>query len=241
MAIQTFIQSAAELNALYCAVFTGTWANVAQNSATPATQLFVSLHNANPGNGGTQTSNETAYTNYARVGVARTTGGWTVTSGSGTTFSNVVNAAAINFAACGVTGDTITHIGIGLSSSGAGTLLDFCEVGPTAGPGVPFTCTSASPGVLTCIGYTPAVNDRVSVYQLQGTQLLATGLTEGTVYFVGTAPGGQTLTLSTTTANGAPVNTSTTGSGIIYKQSPLIVSNGITPTFAIGAISIQKT
>lgn len=241
MAIQTFIESTAQLNAYFCAVFTGTWATIAQNAGAPATQLFVSLHNANPGNGGNQTTNETAYTNYARVAVARTTGGWTVTNGSGTTFSNAVNAASISFPACGASGDTITHIGVGLSTSGAGTLDYFAEVGPTAGPGVPFTCTSASPGVLTAYGYTPVVNDRVSVYQLQGTQGLPTGLTEGTVYFVGTAPGGNTLTLSTTTANGTPVNTSSVGSGIIYKQSPLVVSNLITPNFAIGAISFQKT
>src|SRR5271168_2453411 len=237
MAIQTFIQSTAELNAVFCAVFTGTWSTIAQNAAAPATLIYVSLHNADPGNGGSQTTNETAYTNYARISTARTTAGWTVTNGSGTTFSNVVNAAAITFAACGATGDTITHWGAGLSASGAGTLLDFGPIGPTAGPGVPFTSTLASPGVLTCYGYTPAVNDRVSVYQLQGSEPLPTGLTEGTVYFVGTAPGGQTLTLSTTTANGNPVNTSTTGSGIIYKQSPLVVSSGVTPAFAIGALS----
>lgn len=241
MAIQTFGNVAAQLNALYCAVFSGNWANIAQNSATPNTQLFISLHNANPGNAGSQTTNETAYTNYARIGVARTTGGFTVSTGSGTTFSSVTNAGAVSFAACGTTGDTLTHFGVGLLSTGAGTLLDFGPLGPTAGPGVGFTCTSAAPGVLTAFGYTPAVNDRVSVYQLQGTEPLPTGLTEGTVYFVGTAPGGNTLTLSTTTANGSPVTTTSTGSGILYKQSPLIVSSGITPSFGAGVLVIQKS
>jgi len=235
----TFADAAAELNALFCAVFTGTWSTVAQNAAAPATNLYVSLHNAAPGNAGSQTSNETAYTNYARVAVARTTGGWTVATGSGTTMSSVSNAAAINFAACGATGDTLTHWGIGLGSSGAGTLLFWGPLGPTAN-GFPFTCTLASPGVLTCYGYAPAVNDRVSVYQTPGAEPLPTGVSEGTVYFVGTAPGGNTATLSTTTANGNPVNTSSTGSGLIYKQSPLIVSNGITPSLAIGAISLSK-
>lgn len=237
--IQTFGQAKAELDALFCAVFSGAWTTIAQNSAAPATALFVSLHNASPGNGGSQTTNETAYTNYARVSVARTTGGWTTALGSGTTFSSVSNAAAISFPACGATGDTITHWGVGTLTSGAGVLLDFGAIGPVAGPDVAFTCTNASPGTLTTPGYTPAVNDRVSVYQLPGQQTLPTGITEGTVYFVGTASG-QTCTLSTTTANGTPVNTTSTGSGYIVKQTPLVVSNLVTPSFAIGQLSIQK-
>jgi|GEM_PF-331710 len=240
MAILTYADSYAELQALFTATFSGAWNTVAQNAAAPATNLYVSLHNADPGPTGSQTTSETAYTNYARIAVARTTGGWTVTQGSGTTFSNVVNAATISFAACGATGDTLTNWGVGLSSSGAGTLLAFGPLGPVAGPAIPFTCTNASPGVLTVYGYTPAANDRVCVWQLPGTEGLPTGLTEGTTYYVGTAPGGQTLTLSTTTANGNPVNTTSTGSGILYKQSPLIVSNGITPSFAAGQFSIQK-
>ena len=54
------------------------WANVADNAAgSPLTNLYVSLHTADPGEGGSQTTNETAYTNYARQPVARTAGGWT--------------------------------------------------------------------------------------------------------------------------------------------------------------------
>ena len=235
----TFGQSYAELQALFQAVFSGNWSTIAQNAAAPATNLYVSLHNAAPGDAGTQTSSETAYTNYARQAVIRTSAGWTCTLGSGTTFSNVTNAAAINFPACGATGDTLTHWGIGTAVSGAGVLLYWGPIGQTSN-GYPFTSTLASPGVLTTYGYTPTVNDRVSVYQTPGAEPLPTGVTQGTVYFVGTAPGGQTLTLSTTTANGAPVNTSSTGSGLLYRQSPLTVSSGITPALAIGASSLNK-
>ena len=87
-----------------------------QNSAT-AGSLYVSLHTADPGEAGTQTTNETAYTNYARVAVARTVGGWTV---SGNTVSN---AALVQFAQGGVTGATLTHFGVGTDASGAGKLL----------------------------------------------------------------------------------------------------------------------
>lgn len=87
-----------------------------QNSAT-AGSLYVSLHTADPDEAGTQATNETAYTNYARVAVARTVGGWTV---SGNTVSN---AALVQFAQCGVTGATLTHFGVGTDASGAGKLL----------------------------------------------------------------------------------------------------------------------
>ena len=87
-----------------------------QNSATDGS-LYVSLHTADPGEAGTQATNETAYTNYARVAVARTVGGWTV---SGNTVSN---AALVQFPQCGVTGATLTHFGVGTDSSGAGKLL----------------------------------------------------------------------------------------------------------------------
>lgn len=45
-----------------------------QPSAT-AGSLYLSLHTGDPGEAGDQTTNETAYTNYARVAVVRTAGG----------------------------------------------------------------------------------------------------------------------------------------------------------------------
>lgn len=93
-------------------------ANIADNAASsPFTSLYVSLHTASPGIGGAQTTNETAYTNYVRVAVTRNAGGWTVAVGA------AVNTALIQFAQCGVTGATITHVAIGTASSGAGKVL----------------------------------------------------------------------------------------------------------------------
>lgn len=83
--------------------------------STTAGSAFISLHTADPGETGDQTTSESAYTNYARVAVARSTAGWTVASGVAD------NDAAITFPACGVTGSTITHFGIGSATSGAGT------------------------------------------------------------------------------------------------------------------------
>jgi hypothetical protein len=76
--------------------------------------FYISLHTADPGETGDQTTSESAYTNYARVSVARSTAGWSVAAGVAD------NDAAITFAACGVTGSTITHVGIGSDVSGAG-------------------------------------------------------------------------------------------------------------------------
>lgn len=96
-----------------------TWADIAENdTSAPATNLYLSLHTASPGVGGSQLTNETAYTNYVRVAVVRTTGGWAVPSGGITS-----NAALVQFAQCGVTGATVTHVAIGTNLSGAGLVL----------------------------------------------------------------------------------------------------------------------
>lgn len=94
------------------------WANVADNTATsPLTNLYVSLHTADPGPTGDQTTNESAYTSYGRVAVARTSGGWSITA------ETISNVAAINFPACTGGTSTVTHVGIGTLTSGAGVLL----------------------------------------------------------------------------------------------------------------------
>jgi len=93
-------------------------ANIADNAASsPLTNLYVSLHTADPGEAGDQTTSETSYTSYARVAVARTSGGFTVTNNS------VSPAANIDFPTCTGGSATITHFGIGTASSGAGKLL----------------------------------------------------------------------------------------------------------------------
>ena len=94
------------------------WPNVADNAATaPLANLFVSLHTADPGIGNAQTTNEVAYTNYVRIAVVRTAAGWTVATNS------AVNTALAQFAQCGVTGDTASHVAVGSAVSGAGNVL----------------------------------------------------------------------------------------------------------------------
>ncbi len=50
--------------------------------SSTAGSLYVSLHTGDPGEAGDQTTNECAYTSYARVAVARSGAGWTVTGNS---------------------------------------------------------------------------------------------------------------------------------------------------------------
>jgi hypothetical protein len=79
--------------------------------------FWVSLHTADPGNAGNQSTSETAYTGYARVAVARTTSGFTVTNSSVRFTDNV------DFGTCTANpGAAITHFGIGDSQTGAGKL-----------------------------------------------------------------------------------------------------------------------
>ncbi len=112
----------AETNLLKIIFQNVAWANVGDAggilpSAT-AGSLYVSLHTADPGETGDQTTSEATYTNYARVAVARSSGGWTV---SGNTVSN---AALVTFPACGVTGNTVTYFVIGRASgTGAGEII----------------------------------------------------------------------------------------------------------------------
>lgn len=84
--------------------------------SSTAGSLYISLHTADPGEAGDQTTSEATYTSYARVAVARSGSGWTVSGNSAT------NAATITFPQATGGSNTITHFGIGRSSSGTGEL-----------------------------------------------------------------------------------------------------------------------
>lgn len=86
-------------------------ADLARDAAAPATTLTVSLHTADPGEAGTMTTSEAAYTSYARVTVARTSGGWTVTANS------VSPVATIGFPAGTGGSGTVTYFGVGTGVS----------------------------------------------------------------------------------------------------------------------------
>ena len=84
--------------------------------STSAGSIFVALHTADPLDSGTQSTNETTYTGYARQAVARTFGAFTVTGLSPT---QVANTAVITFPSSTAGTPTITHFSIGYQISGA--------------------------------------------------------------------------------------------------------------------------
>lgn len=93
--------------------------------SSTAGSLYCSLHTGDPGEAGSQTTSECAYTSYARVAVARSGAGWTVTNNS------VSPAAIVAFPAATGGSETATFWGVGTDSSGAGTLLYSGAISPT--------------------------------------------------------------------------------------------------------------
>lgn len=104
--------------ALLALTFNATaWANMADNAATsPQTAISVALHTADPGEAGTQTTSEAAYTSYARVNVNRNSGGWTVGAGTVSPVANITfptgtgGAGTGSFFSTGKTGGGATDI-----------------------------------------------------------------------------------------------------------------------------------
>ena len=122
------------------------WANIADNTATsPITNIYVSLHTADP-TAGNQTTSEVTYTSYARVAVARTTGGWTAA-----TVGSSSPVAAITFPAGTGGSGTATFMGIGTLASGAGVLLGAGAISPSivTGNGITPQLTTATTISLT--------------------------------------------------------------------------------------------
>ena len=87
------------------------WSKIADNAGTtPETNLDTALHTADPGEAGDMTANEATYTGYARKEVARTTGGWSESSGV------VSPVANIDFPQNTGASQTLTHFSVGRES-----------------------------------------------------------------------------------------------------------------------------
>lgn len=130
-------------NAILALIFNATtWTGIAVNAtSSPLTNLFLALHTADPGDAGSQTTSEAAYTNYARVTVARTTGGFSAPSGGSTAL--VANA---DFPTGSGGSGTGTHFSVGTAVSGAGSIIMSGAISPTIafGSGVQPRLTTAT-------------------------------------------------------------------------------------------------
>lgn len=113
--------NAAETGLLNLMFVNTNWANIGDatglRGSSSAGVLYVSLHTADPGEAGSQSTSEANYTGYSRVDVARSGAGWTVSG------NNCSNAAAVTFGACTAGSSTVTYFGIGTDASGAGNLI----------------------------------------------------------------------------------------------------------------------
>lgn len=192
-------------------------ANLGDNAASgPLTNIQVGLHATWPGAGGNQTTGELSYTGYGRVAVARTTGGWTVTSNS------VSPVGAITFGACTGGSGTANFFSTGSASTGTGKLFDVGVIG-----GGPKMACAATSDTITAPSHGLAVNDPVVFWSTLG-NALPTGITEGTVYYVKTAPDSDTFTISTT-AGGSTLDITGAGVAVVQKITPITITSGVTP------------
>lgn len=108
-------------NSILALIFNATaWADIAENdTSAPLTSVWIGLHTANPGVGGSQLTSEATYGSYARKEVTRNVAGWEVPASGETS-----NAAILQFieATAGATNE-IQWISVGKASSGAGLVL----------------------------------------------------------------------------------------------------------------------
>lgn len=139
-------KGAAYANSLLALIFNATlFANVAVNAtSSPITNIFTALHTADPGSAGDQTTSEIAYGSYARAAVARTSGGFTVTTNS------VSPVATISFPA-------------GTSGSGTASFFSFGTL--TSGAGVRLYSGTVTPNIVCGAGVTPSLSTASSVVE----------------------------------------------------------------------------
>jgi len=115
------LTNAAE-TALLNLIFANTgWANIGDatglRGSTVPGSFYLSLHTTDAGEAGDQTTNEIAYTGYARVAIVRSGAGWTIAS------ENCTNAALVAFGACTAGTANAAFVGLGTASTGAGNLI----------------------------------------------------------------------------------------------------------------------
>ena len=183
---------------------------------------YVGLMTADPGDA--STSNEVSGNGYNRVSAAAAA--WNAAGGSAP--ATISNASAITFpAATGAGWGTVLIAGL-FDAASAGNLLFWDYLG--AFDWLPFTCTSASPGVLTAPAHGFSNADTVVVTAEFGGALPTTG---------GSWTGTKTVAGVTTDTFTAGVNTTGTGNGMVRKVVGQSVPAGVTVSFAIGQLVLK--
>lgn len=189
---------------------------------TPYIGLFTAV-GTDAGTGFTEVSGG-GYARQAASGAV-----WNASSGSDP--STITNASVITFPTSTAAWGTILAFGL-FDAASAGNLLDWDFLGND--PWFPFTCTAASPGVLTAIGISagssPALaNGALVTVDSEWGGALPTGLTQYGAYTV--------ASLSADTFN-VGTNTTTTGSGMVRQYTPQVVASNVTLSFAASTLTL---
>lgn len=182
--------------------------------------LFTAV-GADDGTGFTEVS--ATGTAYARVATAAAD--WN--AAGGTSPSSISNANALSFAlATGAGFGTVIAFGL-YDALTAGNLLDWDYLGNYAW--LPFSCTSASPGVLTVPAHGYANGDSAVVTAEFGGALPATA---------GSWTGLKTVAGAATDSFNLGVNTTGSGSGMVRKVASQLIPAGVTASFASGQLTL---
>lgn len=184
--------------------------------ATPT--VYIALFTAVGTDAGTGFTEVTGGS-YARV--TTSAGNWN--AASGTSPSTISNSATLTFATATASWGTVIAVG-GYDALTSGNLLWWDYLGNYSWN--PFTCTNASPGVLTAPAHGYSNGDSVVVTAEYGGTLPTTG---------GSWSGLLTVGGVTTDTFTAGVNTTSTGSGQVRKVLSQAVSSGVQVSFAGGS------
>lgn len=117
------MSSAAAAAVLSLILENASWAGVGDSTglvgSTVAGHVYVSLHTDDPGADGDQTTNEVAFTGYARLAIVRSGGIWTI-GGAPVTATNI---GLLTFDACTAGSADATYAAIGTDPTGAGEII----------------------------------------------------------------------------------------------------------------------
>jgi hypothetical protein len=164
---------------------------------------------------------------YARV--AGTAADWSAATGLSP--STITNSVAFSFPSATASWGTIIAFGIYDAATG-GNLLAWDYLG--ADSWYPFTCTDASPGVLTAIGMTAGssptlANGALVIVSAEYGGSLPTGLVAATQY---TVAGLTNDTFNVGTA------TTSTGSGLVRQLVVQAIPSGVVATFGPSSLTL---
>jgi hypothetical protein len=185
---------------------------------TPCYLALFTAVGADDGTGFTEVSGG----GYARVAMAAAD--WNAAGGSAP--STVTNASAVVFPTATAGWGTVIAMGL-YDASTAGNLLVWDYLGGF--PVLPFSCTAASPGVLTVPAHGFSNGQSAVVTAEYGGTLPATG---------GSWAGIKTVANVTTDTFTLGVNTTGTGNGMVRRVATQDVPSGVAPTFAVNSITL---